>query len=115
MQPAQKKKTPANQQQQRGFRLLASPLFAFMPPSYSHRRRRTTTVTNNPNVVAIVLSQTIIDFQNIRDKGNSSPCLHHSPSFIAIEPRLVRTRSSGLCKVKVNNHIIAAFIQKGEV
>jgi hypothetical protein len=64
-----RKKTPANQQQQRGFRLLASPLFAFMPPSYSHRLRRTTTVTNNPNVVAIVLSQTIIDFQNIRDEG----------------------------------------------
>ncbi|WJX37673.1 hypothetical protein P8452_25416 [Trifolium repens] len=26
-----------------------------------------------------------------------------------------RTRSSGLCKVKVINHIIAAFIQKGEL
>jgi hypothetical protein len=62
------KETPANQQQQqqqRGFHLLASPLFAFMPPSYSHRRRRTTTVTINPNVVAIVRSQTIIDFKNI--------------------------------------------------
>ncbi|WJX34868.1 hypothetical protein P8452_22936 [Trifolium repens] len=46
---------------------------------------------------------------------NSSSCLHRSPSFIAIEPRLVRTRSSGLCKVKVNNHIIVAFIQKGEL
>ncbi|KAK2445235.1 hypothetical protein QL285_016191 [Trifolium repens] len=32
---------------------------------------------------------------------NSSSCLHRSPSFIAIEPRLVRTRSSGLCKVKL--------------
>jgi hypothetical protein len=46
----QKKKTPANQQQQRGFHFLASPLFAFMPLSYSHRRCRATAVTNNPSV-----------------------------------------------------------------
>jgi hypothetical protein len=54
------------QQQQRGFHFLASPLFAFMPPSYSHHRHQQSLCGNGEDLD----SNMIVHYFLFFDKNN---------------------------------------------